>query len=450
MGPFAILVSAALASVAHATLTVQHVKIHGSSKAVEATETLPQAEYSLPISGKTSRTPARAGIRDAIRRSMTGGDVAPLAGSDFDEEYLVNVTVGGQPFSLIVDTGSSDTWVAETGFKCYNLTGYPEPQSECAFGTSGYNPKQSKTYTAYPNRNFNITYGDGEFLTGAVGFETITVAGLSVPKQEFGLVTDAAWEGDGVDTGLLGLAFPNLTSVYVGTDPTKDSAANNEPYYPFFWNAVKDKLVSKPYFSVALNRGSFAAQESSTYDPNLGYLAFGGVAPVATTAPTVVAPMQGLLSQHYGFQYWYYIVDIDKYVFPGSAHLTTASNVTILDTGTTLNYIPTDSAAAYNAAFKPPAKYSDDWGGYVVECDAKVPAFDVVIGGKSFSIDAKDQLLPLGVYEHGKELCYSGTQDGGPAEDGNIFILGDVFLHNVVATFDIQAYQITLSQRKSY
>lgn len=139
------------------------------------------------------------------------------------------------------------------------MTGSPEPGSECAFGTSGYDPKKSTTYKLYPDRNFNITYGDGEYLTGTVGFETISVGGLTVPKQEFGVVNAAAWEGDGVDTGLIGLCFPNLTSVYVGNDPHDDSAANNEVYNPFFFTAVKDKLVSKPceyYASSLLGKGS--------------------------------------------------------------------------------------------------------------------------------------------------------------------------------------------------
>lgn len=224
--------------------------------------------------------------------------------------------------------------MVEKGFSCSNLTGYPEPPSTCAFGSSGYEPKKSKTYLPYPDHNFNIGYEDGEFLTGTVGFETINVGGLVVPKQEFGVVNAAAWEGDGINSGLIGLCFPNITSVYTGTDPDADSNANNEPYNPFFFNAVKDKLVSKSCeymstelprpsesvhmyvehvsidFSVALNRGTFAAQESSTYDPNLGYLAFGGLAPVPTTSPSVTVPLQGLATESSGTGYFFYIVRV--------------------------------------------------------------------------------------------------------------------------------------------
>lgn len=141
--------------------------------------------------------------------------------------------------------GSSDTWAVEKGFTCTDLDGNAEPESECAFGPT-YDPKKSKTYTDYPDHNFNITYGDGEFLGGSVAFETVNVAGLSVPKQEIGVVNAAAWEGDGISSGLLGLCFPNLTSVYKGDDGSDDGEANNEPYNPFFFSAVKDKLVTQP------------------------------------------------------------------------------------------------------------------------------------------------------------------------------------------------------------
>jgi hypothetical protein len=148
-----------------------------------------------------------------------------------------------------VDTGSSDTWLAQKGFQCFNLTSYPEPSSECGFGTAGFNPSKSKTFKAYPNHNFNISYGDGEFLTGTVGFDTVTVGGLAVTQQEIGVVTKAAWNGDGVNTGLMGLAFASLTSVFKGNNPDNDSFSdpdNQEPYSPFFLSAIKQGKVKQP------------------------------------------------------------------------------------------------------------------------------------------------------------------------------------------------------------
>ena len=46
--------------------------------------------------------------------------------------------------------------------------------------------------------------------------ETLTVGGLSVPKQEIGLVNAAAWEGDTVNTGSDGPVFPQLDECLQG------------------------------------------------------------------------------------------------------------------------------------------------------------------------------------------------------------------------------------------
>ena len=68
--------------------------------------------------------------------------------------------------------------------------------------------------------------------------------------------------------------------------------------------------------------------------------------------------------------------------------------------------------------------FNDTFGGYVTLCSAKVPEFTVKIGGQTFTTEATDQLLPLGIQDsEGRDLCISGTSDGGPAVDGNIFIL---------------------------
>lgn len=69
---------------------------------------------------------------------------------------------------------------------------------------------------------------------------------MTVQKQEVGLVTDAAWNGNGVGTGLMGLAYPQLTDVYNGTDPTKDSGNNTAPYNSIFRTAVSENVVSNP------------------------------------------------------------------------------------------------------------------------------------------------------------------------------------------------------------
>ena len=236
----------------------------------------------------------------------------------------------------------------------------------------------------------------------------------------------------------MGLAYPGLTSVYNGTDPDKDVRGQADQYSPLFFTAVSEKVISNPCkpliksttcsclvhlyisdFSVALNRGSFKHQNHSSYDSNLGFLAFGGIAPVKTTKTAITVPVQGFavksgpLSGEYGF----YTVNIDSYTFDGSTALTGSGKQAVVDTGTTLNYIPNALAKAYNSKFVPPATYVADDDLYLVNCSATVPAFTVEIGGTKFSIDAKDNILPAGTNPDGNEVCMSGIQNGGDPSD---------------------------------
>jgi hypothetical protein len=145
---------------------VTHVSLPRLTSDITTT-TIPVAQVNVPISGSVKKRAAKKaslnkvltstlnqGATSSSRRALT----APIAGSDFDEEYLVNVTVGPDTYALIVDTGSSDTWLAEVNFTCINLASQQEPESECAFGPL-YDSSKSSTYTEIPNENFNITYG---------------------------------------------------------------------------------------------------------------------------------------------------------------------------------------------------------------------------------------------------------------------------------------------------
>jgi hypothetical protein len=47
----------------------------------------------------------------------------------FDIEYLGVVEFAGTPVTVIMDTGSSDTWLAQKGFQCVNKKGKNKPVS---------------------------------------------------------------------------------------------------------------------------------------------------------------------------------------------------------------------------------------------------------------------------------------------------------------------------------
>ena len=87
--------------------------------------------------------------------------VAPLTQEEEGEEYLTEIEFGSKSFSVILDTGSSDTWLVETGFTCVNQTsGALETEAECMFGPTYTVPS---TFKDIPDENFNITYGNPKY-----------------------------------------------------------------------------------------------------------------------------------------------------------------------------------------------------------------------------------------------------------------------------------------------
>jgi hypothetical protein len=138
-----------------------------SSATTALAASLPVAEHVLPL----TRTTRRASHKRALGLPITY--VSPLAGGGSDEDYVVNITVGGQSQSLVwaawhvltvsaefqvaIDTGSSDLWLPASGFACFNLTGAAQPPASCNFGTKGFVASKSKTFVPYPDHNFNIS-----------------------------------------------------------------------------------------------------------------------------------------------------------------------------------------------------------------------------------------------------------------------------------------------------
>ncbi|KAJ7616523.1 acid protease [Roridomyces roridus] len=406
------------------------------------TPSLPVASITAPIVSRQQKRPSKT---HALRSLLAAGSTADLFASDYGFDYLVSLTVGGQQFYAIADTGSSDTWVPQTGFQCFNLTGAREPQSACAFGTTGFNKTRSQTFQAYPDTKFSI------YLEGVAAFETVEVAGLTVTHQEIGVVSKAAWMGDGVNSGLLGLAYPALTSVVNSSNPE-----NPILYDPFFFNALPD-------FSVSLDRGADGPNSTHKHGTvaHFGYLAFGGIPPVPVTNLSVTLPVQGYSlssrlpsssSSSSSTGYFYYTLPIQGFTINSNTTLLGANNNTILDTGTTLSLLPSSAARAFNAAFRPPAQWDLHTQTYYVPCNAIAPSLGVKLGGRVFNTDPRDAVVWVGKDEGGGDVCVSGVQDaGGDAEDeGLVFILGDMFLHNVVSTFDIGQNRVTLTQRKPY
>lgn len=75
------------------------------------------------------------------------------------------------------------------------------------------------------NQHFNLMYADLEFMTGVMGYEKVTMAGITVEHQKVALVNYTYWFGDSVSSGLMGLAYSGLTSAFYGTNASVNGQA---------------------------------------------------------------------------------------------------------------------------------------------------------------------------------------------------------------------------------
>ena len=67
-------------------------------------EVLPTAQFSTPFSRKIHRSMDKNPLK--AFRMHTSSPTVVVNGVDYDEQYAVSATIGGQNFSVIVDTAS--------------------------------------------------------------------------------------------------------------------------------------------------------------------------------------------------------------------------------------------------------------------------------------------------------------------------------------------------------
>jgi hypothetical protein len=334
----------------------------------------------------------RLATASSLHRRAVTRQVADLDASTH-VTYSAEVTFGEQTFELEIDTGSSDTWAVNQNFTCTSGAG------TCHY-EDGYD--WPGTFQEIEGVNLHISYQDGTDIVGPLGYEDVTIAGVTVPSQVVSIAdTIYATTDTGSPSGLIGLGYSALTHA---VNSTTGATVSYDSIVTSMFNAG---LTSTNSFTLALSTDG-------------GKLAFGGLPSGVTYQPpwaTVpIVQQNGIYSE--------YRIDDVRWAFEGAQNYV-GSNGVLIDSGTTFNYVPTDIAAAVNGLFQPPATLTSN-GLYSVDCDAKVPSFGALIGGVEFLMRSEDMISGSGTN------CLSTI--GG---SDTIKTLGDVFLRSVIAVFDV-------------
>ncbi|KAK2894081.1 napsin-A [Channa argus] len=324
-----------------------------------------------------------------------------------DAQYYGKITIGTPPqnFTVLFDTGSSNLWVPSIHCSFYDIACWIHHR---------YNSKKSSTY-AKNGTEFSIQYGRGS-LSGFISEDVVSIAGLSVPGQQFAEavkqpgLTFAVARFDGV----LGMAYPSISVASVT---------------PVFDMAMAAKLLPQNIFSFYISR--------DPKEPVGGELILGGTDP-----------------QYYSGDLYYVNVTRKAYwqitmkgVGVGDQlTLCKAGCQAIVDTGTSLIVGPREEVRALQKAI---GALPLLMGEYIIPCEM-IPSLPVIsfnIGGKIHNLTGEDYVVKES--QMGMSICLSGFMAMDiPPPAGPLWILGDVFIGKYYTVFDRNADRVGFAPSK--
>jgi cathepsin E len=308
--------------------------------------------------------------------------------------YVAAIGVGSPAttYQLLVDTGSSNTWV-------------------------GAGQAYVKTSTSVQTSNkVAVTYGSGSF-SGTEFTDTVTIAsGLVIPGQSIGVAsTSTGFEG--VD-GIIGIGPTDLTL------DTLSPATNSE--IP----TVTDNLFAKGIITSNLIGVSF---EPTTVDEiENGEITWGGTDSSKFTGSIEFIP---LTTTSPASEFW----GINQSIKYGTTSIL-ATTAGIVDTGTTLVLLASNAFSAYQKATGAVADATTGLLRITSTQLTNLESLNFITSAGTFTLTANAQLWPRSLNTDiggTTSRIYLIVNDlGTPSGEGLDFINGFTFLERFYAVFD--------------
>ena len=357
--------------------------------------------------------------RRLARRQTVSADIT-------NEEllYFINVTVGTppQPFSLQLDTGSSDIWFpAANSDICRNY------QQDCTFGS--YSLSQSSSGADIGQGQFQIRYVDGSEIQGDYISDV-----LNIGKTQLKNLTMAAALTASRGVGIMGIGYASDESAATISGVT----------YPNVINLLKDQgFINTLAYSLWLN----------DLDSTTGNILFGGVDTAKYHGDLVGLPIQ---ADSQSGNLTSFTVALSSLTFTSAGQTSTLTSTNsafpaILDSGTTITLLPDDIA---NQIFNGIGVTSDQSYGNVVPCKLanSDATFSFTFGGPNgpvIHVSLSEFITPLlttdgstPTFKNGDQACTFGIDAAG--KDPILF--GDTFLRSAYVVYDLQNNLIGLAQ----
>ncbi|KAK7695039.1 hypothetical protein QCA50_002227 [Cerrena zonata] len=319
-------------------------------------------------------------------------------------DYTANVGVGSPAttYSLLIDTGSSNTWVGAG--KAYVRT---------------------STSTQTTNR-VSVTYGSGSF-SGNEFTDTVSLgSGLTITRQSIGVATRSTGFS-GVD-GILGIGPVDLTT---GTlSPGTTTAIPT----------VTDNLFSQG--TITQNLLSVSFEPTNSESSTNGELTFGGTDSSKFTGSITFAPITRTSPAS---EFW----GIDQTIRYGASTSILTSTAGIVDTGTTLTLIATDALTRYQRATGAVLDNATGLLRLTTAQFASLQSLFFTIGGTTFELTANAQAWPrnlnTAIGGNANSVYLIVGDLGTPTGEGLDFINGMTFLERFYSVFDTANRRVGLA-----
>lgn len=353
-------------------------------------------DFTVHQTPKTLTTNSTIKDQGISRAKGSGSDSVTLANKDL--YYLADIYLGSNRQNLQVDfdTGSSDLWVIAAG---------SDAASQASNGV--FDKSKSSTYKSLGTR-FEIEYGDGTTSQGTWSTDQIAFSasgGNVVKNLQFADVTTSQ-----IPYGIFG----------IGPSGNEASIQDDEPEYQNFPQLLAQQgITNKASYSLYLN-----AQGAST-----GSLIFGGIDQAKYSGRLVSLPQKDPNQL---------TVALSTVTFGSKAVL--VNDQVLLDSGTTLTYLPTDVFNALGSQYKGTLEHDRDgtefWG---IPCDLQGSDVKYNFNGISITVPLANLIA-----QNDDGTCALGVIQA----DLNGNILGDNFLRSAYVYYDLTDKTISLAQVK--
>jgi hypothetical protein len=331
------------------------------------------------------------------KAAASGSDTGLNVTTVQDLIYMANISVGGVEYTVQLDTGSSDLWIQ---------------------GQSTSLPNVNQTTMTY-----NLTYGLG-WASGYISYAPVEFAGISVPSQALLDVSSANNPALGYNAdGIFGLGFTRLSSIDAFLNGTNSSTGRSLLYNLFADNPSLPNFIA---FALESSQdsaddigGSFSVGE---YEPKYSAVVNNTAIP---TWPTNSPKRWNVLLDA--------IIVGGTTITPTTTVVGAPKAVTLLDSGTTYTYAPTDICNAIYGDVDG-AHFDSDSGQWIVPCSIEIDlAFQ--FGDQIFPVHPLD-ITPKSLTDPttcvGSFLPQSVSVGAGEFD----WLVGDNFLRSVYTVYD--------------